>query len=482
MLPFVVTLVLTSTVLLVWGLRGRVVARGEFCSRCRFNLVGLDLGDRTLKCPECGRSVCNPDRRIQTYRTWRPTLILAAATSMTLAGVLAYLHANPRDVYRHLPDQVVANCALGGTPVAIAEAIDRISDPSRPSDAFDELIHRSVESYVTSTDSSWVDAAVVNACVTANRLTLEQHARIDASLRLVSFDARHRIHTGTRELPFTIDVRDVRPFAIINAIVEEISLHLEFTQDGLASPIPLNDPKFDQIISEVLGSSGKRGAYTGSVVIPPEISTQHPSSHFEVHCVIEIRLAIGTMPAEATTITHRATFNVDVAEPETSLVVYDPSPFAGKRMATIISLRSIERPVNASQSESYLLGSVVTEPGPHLRAWYEVSFVVNGIEEPVGYAFIRTSPVPDIPSDDLSFIVWDNPPPALDAINATLERWSEADRVDVIFRPDPNVEHARYLISSMPEASFVFRSVPIRAAGFRDQYPRIQAEIIQVNP
>lgn len=482
MLPFAIILALISPTLLVFGLRGRVTARGEFCSKCRFNLLGLDLKDRTLKCPECGRSVGNPNRRFQACRARRPAPILAAAAAMASAGALAYLHANPQNIYRHLPDRVVASRALRGTPVAISEAIDRISDPARPSEAFDKLIDHSVESYITSVGSSWSDAAVVNAAVAANRFTPEQHARFDAGFRYVSFDARRRIHAGTRELPFVIDVRDLRPFAISNAVIEQVSLQIEFTQDGLASPIPLNDPAFDRIVSEVLGSGGRRGSYTGAIAIPSQISTQHPSSRFEVHCKVEIRLASSTHPAEESTTIHKTIFIVDVAGPEASLVVYDPNPAAAERMAAKMSIRTIARPVNASRSGSYPLGSVVTEPGPHNRALYKVSFVINGIEESVGHAFVRTFPVPGIPADDLSFIVWNNPPRTLNEINATLQRWSEADRVDVIFRPDPNAQHARYLISTMPDASFIFRSVPIKAQGFSSECPRIQAEILPVSP
>lgn len=482
MLPFAIILALISLTLLVFGLRGRVTGRGEFCSKCRFNLLGLDLKDRTLKCPECGRSVGNPNRRFQACRVRRPAPILAAATVMASAGALAYLHANPRDIYRHLPDRVVASRALRGTPVAISEAIDRISDPARQSEAFDKLIDHSVESYITSLGSSWSDAAVVNAAVAANRFTPEQHARFDAGFRYVSFDARRRIHAGTRELPFVIDVRDLRPFAISNAVVEQVSLRVEFTQDGLSSPIALQDSAFDRVVSEVLGSGGRLGSYTGALAIPPQVSTQHPSSRFEVHCTVEIRLASSADPAQESTAIHKATFIVDVAEPQASLVAYDPSPISGERMAANMSIRTIDLPVNASQSDSYPLGSVVTEPGPHNRAWYNVSFIINGIEESIGHAFVRTFPVPSIPSDDLSFIVWNNPPPTLNAINATLHRWSKADRVDVIFHPDPNAENARYLISTMPEASFIFRSVPIRAEGFGSEYPRIQAEILPVSP
>lgn len=401
---------------------------------------------------------------------------------MAAAGALAYLHANPQDIYRHLPDQVVASRALRGTPVAIAEAIDRISDPARPSEAFNELIDRSVESYVTSLGSRWSDAAVVNAAVAANRFTPEQHARFDAGFRYVAFDVRRRIHAGKRELPFVIDVRDLRPFAISNAVIEQVSLRVEFTQDGLTSPTPLNDPGFARIVSEVLSSGGRRGSYTGAIAIPPQISTQHPSSRFEVHCTVEIRLASSTNPAEESMTIHESALVVDVVGPEASLVVYDPNPAAAERMAANMSIRTIAWPVNALRSSSYSLGSVVTESGPHNCAWYKVSFVINGIEESIGHAFVRTFPVPGVPSDDLSFIVWNNPPATLDAINATLQRWSEADRVDVIFRPDPNVQHARYLISTMPDASFIFRRVPIRAQGFSSEYPRIQAEILPVSP
>gem|GEM_PF-5152072 len=71
---------------LIVGLRGRVVARGAFCAKCRFDLGGTKLDAADARCPECGsalRSAFSSVRLVNpVLRRKRPMMILGASGAL----------------------------------------------------------------------------------------------------------------------------------------------------------------------------------------------------------------------------------------------------------------------------------------------------------------------------------------------------------------------------------------------------------------
>ena len=53
MLAIGLTLLVAAIILLLLALRGRTIARGRFCRKCRFDLAGLTA---PAACPECVHS------------------------------------------------------------------------------------------------------------------------------------------------------------------------------------------------------------------------------------------------------------------------------------------------------------------------------------------------------------------------------------------------------------------------------------------
>jgi len=362
------------------------------------------------------------------------------------------------------------------------EAVDRLSDPAHQSEALRSLIDQTVDRIAATSQANTGENMILDAAIASNRLTADQYARIAASSGGLFIETRRRIHPGARRLPFAIIARNINGIQQSNALNRDIVVRADFVQQGLPASVPLDDPSFSIVVRDITRPGPMQSSFTGEIPIPHQIDTSSSSDHFEVRFTVEHRFETTANPGTVAIETSSASFTVEVVEPGTPLVVFDTDPTAAVEAARDMSIRYLARPVNVTQPTKDELGSITTAPGPYRRGWYRISFIIDGAEEPVGNAFVQFFPAPKQHSQIGSHIEWTLAPPTLDEINATLQRWSKADRVDVVLRPDPEVEHARYLISLMPDASFVFRDVPVRVQGFGAEYPPIPAEILQPEP
>jgi hypothetical protein len=106
MLPFAITLLTLSGILLALALRGRLTARGLFCRKCHFDLAGLTTPDT---CPECGRPLTTPKSTRPTLRRAHRPALAVAAVLFLLGATLTTLSATnniPR-ILAALPDRVI---------------------------------------------------------------------------------------------------------------------------------------------------------------------------------------------------------------------------------------------------------------------------------------------------------------------------------------------------------------------------------------
>lgn len=200
----------TGLLLLTLALRGRIAQRGQFCRKCRFDLAGIDLGEPTAQCPECGRAVSG-GRRPRTVRRRRSRLLLGIATLLMLVFIIAAgisLSGSAAAVYRHMPERVVLNAAQWGSEPALDELITRSSKKDVLSDAgWQAAIEHALglqsdESRVW--DPRWGEVLYLGA--TGNHLRDEQLGRYVSTLDRVKVAMRSRVHAGTARLPMNISL------------------------------------------------------------------------------------------------------------------------------------------------------------------------------------------------------------------------------------------------------------------------------------
>jgi len=104
--------------------RGRVVARGVFCKKCRFDLAGLDIEAGGAKCPECGSEVFLESARRGLLHQ-RSRVGLAAAALLMLAGgggIWVGAAGKTGSMIAAMPDSVV----LWLTDLGVDEALDEL--------------------------------------------------------------------------------------------------------------------------------------------------------------------------------------------------------------------------------------------------------------------------------------------------------------------------------------------------------------------
>ncbi len=159
MIPLTVVLVVLAIGLLVLGWRGRIVDRGVYCRKCRFDLDGIDRAKPDACCPECGSDITKPTSTRPTLRRKRwgalvPGVLLMLA-GVVLTGVL--LTNNTARIMAVLPDRVVLSMHRMGFESAFTEiATNRLVRLNNPlsDETWDGLIADAI-AHQQNTNAAW---------------------------------------------------------------------------------------------------------------------------------------------------------------------------------------------------------------------------------------------------------------------------------------------------------------------------------------
>tara|TARA_R110002111_G_scaffold153816_1_gene220742 strand:+ start:621 stop:1493 length:873 start_codon:yes stop_codon:yes gene_type:complete len=121
---FGIAVVLLSLLVLVLAWHGRVIARGQFCRKCKFDLAGLDLESSDSKCPECGCEIHNDTARRTRLRQKSFGGIVSSGFLLCIGiGTLGLNAAGQtRAIIAVMPDTVV----LLLTDLGVDEALDEL--------------------------------------------------------------------------------------------------------------------------------------------------------------------------------------------------------------------------------------------------------------------------------------------------------------------------------------------------------------------
>lgn len=248
MMQLSIGLILAATLLIVIALRGRIVSRGVFCRKCKFDLAGIDRHGNQPKCPECGRDVADQRSTRPVFRRKRPIVltlgILLLLTGGSLLGIVA--SNNTARVLAMLPDRVLLTMHDMGFESAFTEiATNRLTRiPPLSDDTWAELIESALEHQADET-IVWDPrhGEVLLQAFTSARLSPEQIEQyFDASLEaFVEFpdEVRH----GAEEMGVTLTVQSSQRLTSLSGTMglltdgtDTVWNRLEVTACGIVDP------------------------------------------------------------------------------------------------------------------------------------------------------------------------------------------------------------------------------------------------------
>jgi len=219
MIIFSIVLVVLGFVIFLLAMRGRVVARGAFCKKCRFDLAGLDLESALAKCPECGRGVGDrADRRVVLRRKSRWGLGLASILLLGGVGTLGFwASGNASVILKPMPDWAVVGLTEMGMDAALDELVVRVSRVPNPMSG--SQISKAIEAglahqadVVAAFDPRWGEVLYV-ACVERymSGEQLKQYMLLGVSSDVL---IRDRVHRGANKVDVLMKITPARMNAL----------------------------------------------------------------------------------------------------------------------------------------------------------------------------------------------------------------------------------------------------------------------------
>jgi len=215
-------MILIGIVLLILGLlvsilafRGRIVARGQFCRKCRFDLAGLDIEAAQAKCPECGCEIHHESARRPLIRR-RSRVGFMVATILFLAGgggVWAGAAGKSGAIIAAMPDPIVLLLTDLGVDKALDELVVRVSKvPSTMSKAsWNRAIEQGLAFQADQTlvwDVRWGE--VLFQGIDQGRLSVEQLERYFVNADEVKITVRDQVHPGASGFGYLLELESTR--------------------------------------------------------------------------------------------------------------------------------------------------------------------------------------------------------------------------------------------------------------------------------
>lgn len=244
MLPIGLILLLLALATGVLALRGRVVARGRFCRRCRFDLAGLT---DPATCPECGRDLARPGSvRPRLRRASRLGLALAAVLLVAGISVTAVAATdNTARLFAALPDRVVLTLHALGADAAFTEIVtNRLMPPDRLPDAVWEALIEEALALQADESRAW-DARhgeVLSVAMSLDRLTDKQATAFVRAALATSTAFPEAIRHGAAAAGVEVNCYTSDRVAALNAVPsaskggDRLSVWITIRRAGARSP------------------------------------------------------------------------------------------------------------------------------------------------------------------------------------------------------------------------------------------------------
>lgn len=475
MLTLSIIALVIGTLLLILALRGRVVERGAFCRKCRFNLAGLPAGQDEARCPECGADLARPNATRPTLRRRKPVLLVFAVmlllSATTLLGIIA--SNNTARVMAALPDPAVLTMHDLGVDAAFTEIVtNRLAQPKPLSnETWDRLIADAIahQRNITETWDPRHGEVLLRAFMTGrlNDEQIEQYFELGFENTVEISD---EIRYGTEEVGVSVARSSTgrisamsSNFGLLTDPIGEVWNRIEITSAGMVEPrYTSNDSSTGWTGLSIPGpvGGGGRGSIGGTIPMQDfDWSTIEPGREYEFFVEYDIRVARMDDNYVHYRTQQRVTRQVRVLPPETDLVklIADPEHIDKFRDSPTLRLSPL-RIVPRSEQEllkggprSLRIGFIAVELPVAVVG--QVVVIHNGEEFPIGEVSMTSLGGHLISSIDRTT--------TQGADDATVQQWLDAGQVTIEIRPDPRLAERSPGVDRILGVPLRFEGVPV---------------------
>lgn len=477
-----------ALVLIALGVRGRVSQRGQFCRRCRFDLVGIDLGASGARCTECGRTITDPAARRSTLRARRRGPIIVGAIILLLyVGIGAIvLSGSAPAVMAKMPNQVVLSSAQWGSDAALDELVLRLSRAPTLADAYwSQAIEHAMTLQADQSkawDPRWGE--VLAQAWVADRLSPEQIRAYVTNGQQVEVYIRDRMHADMKFIgvstTFTFD-----RITAVNPVQTGLNIERAMSSSGINGVIvrgtgAMMRSQFNIPSSGFGGSTGVTNSIPISVNVSDWLS---PGDQIRVFIEFSYTLKdeAGDLVTHAGPIRFEQT--VTILEPDEPIVRVIEDPAAAKQIIGGCEIDPIValNPEARSMSQKNTHGEFTiyfTAPSKAIAG--TLNLRTEDGEEVEANPLSLAAATSTMGIGGMTIFAREDEPERLRII----EQIVAAGHVDVVFRTDPTKAENNPKIDEVVNLEMIFRDVPVLSFDTqvemdqtRYSQPRVAAEI-----
>jgi hypothetical protein len=346
MILIAIALFVIGFVLLVFAWRGRVVARGQFCRKCRFDLAGLDLNSPESKCPECGRGVQDESaRRVFLRRPSRLGVGIAVVMILVSVGLVGFgISGKAGIILGALPDSTVFRLNDLGVDEALDELVVRVS--KGPPTMSDALLSRAIEdalAYQADQSKAWDPrwGEVLSVMFGNPVMTDEQMAQYIANGIEIKAEIRDRVNQGDEGVSFTITTSTGR-ISALNFNSMGCYLFKKPIECGVVGGVPFTYPRNAGLANNlVVGNFGSSSSGWDGTIYPTAGEFEaKPGTVIEVY--VEYELSYRPMNGKAHSAgRHRIEQSVLILAPDELVVPLFDDPALAEQVCKAISVSTV---------------------------------------------------------------------------------------------------------------------------------------------
>ncbi len=207
-----------SVLIILFGMRGRVSARGLYCRACRFDLSGIAHDQPNAKCPECGRLLRFGKAPRQVVRRRMRLVVAFGIFGFLISGgyLAILLSGSAGKVYRVMPNGVVLNASIWGSEDALDVLMERIGNDDQSIDepAWDQLIDHALirlDAIEIDWNPHWGEILYVAACT--DRMNVDELQKYIEQISTLSMSVKGRMLGGEDSVAVTLELRSHRASA-----------------------------------------------------------------------------------------------------------------------------------------------------------------------------------------------------------------------------------------------------------------------------